>query len=231
MRRRVEDMPHEFATRIWSYKTTGTVSIQREGDGVMLRFQTPLTAGAREIMVCCLEVAADEIVDLYEDHEAWAADYPLASACFTRELARSVLLDVLEKLDAPELYMPTDYHWLLMYECLKEQIALFNDGPVPSVVERLRTLASDQDTAYLHLPQRSGGPASVWMDFDAFIEVYFWDTDFLMDVRLLDHLAPEAKQQLGLSSEVFGLTHALAPHPDELVLKQWRGGGTGEAKC
>jgi hypothetical protein len=40
----------------------------------MLRCQTPLSAAAREIMVCCLEVAADEIVDLYEDHEAWAAE-------------------------------------------------------------------------------------------------------------------------------------------------------------
>jgi hypothetical protein len=68
----------------------------------MLRFQTPLTATAREIIVFCLEVASDEIIDVYEDHEAWAAAYPLASACFTRELARGVLLELLEKLDAPE---------------------------------------------------------------------------------------------------------------------------------
>jgi hypothetical protein len=127
----------------------------------MLRFQTPLTAAAREIIVFCLEVASDEIIDLYEDHEAWAAAYPLSSACFTRELARGVLLELLEKLDAPEWYMSTDYHWLLVYECLKEQITLFNDGPVPSVVKRLRTLASDQDTPYVYLPQRSRGTAGV----------------------------------------------------------------------
>jgi hypothetical protein len=196
----------------------------------MLRFQTPVTAAAREIMVCCLEVAADEVVDLYEDHEAWAADYPLASACFTRELARSVLLDVLDKLDAPEWYMPTDYHWLLIYECLKEQIALFNDGPVPSVVERLRTLASDQDPVYLHLPKRSRGTAGVWIDFDEFIEVYFWDTDFLTNTEMFSHLTLEDKRQLGFSGEVFGVTHGLAPHPDELVLKRWDEGGTDEAK-
>jgi hypothetical protein len=46
----------------------------------------------------------------------------------------------------------------------------------------------------------------------------------------LDHLAPEAKQQLGLSGEVFGVTHALAPHSDELILKPWQEGGTGEAR-
>jgi hypothetical protein len=45
----------------------------------MLRFQTPLTAAARQIIVCCLEVASDEIIDVYEDHEAWAAAYPLSS--------------------------------------------------------------------------------------------------------------------------------------------------------
>jgi hypothetical protein len=196
----------------------------------MLRFQTPLTVAAREVIVYCLAVAADEIVDVYEDHEAWATAYPLSSACFTRELARRVLLELLDKLDAPELYMPTDYHWLLMYECLKEQIALFNDGPVPPVVQRLRILASDQDTAYLHLPKRSRGMAGVWIGFDEFIDVYFWGTDFLTDSGLLDHLAPEAKQQLGFSGEVFGVTHGLAPHPDELTLKPWQEGGTGEAK-
>jgi hypothetical protein len=196
----------------------------------MLRFQTPLTAAAREIIVYCLEVASDEIVDLYEDHEAWAAAYPLSSACFTGELARRVLLDLLEKLDAPELFVPTDYHWLLVYDCLKEHLALFNDAPVPSVVKRLRILASDQDTAYLHLPKRSRGTAGVWIDFDEFIDVYFWDTDFLTDVGLFDNLTAEAKQHLGVSGEVFGVTHELAPHPDELILKRWQEGGTTDAK-
>jgi hypothetical protein len=126
--------------------------------------------------------------------------------------------------------MPTDYHWLLVYECLKEQITLFNDGPVPSVVKRLRTLASDQDTPYVYLPKRSRGTAGVWIDFDKFIDVYCWDTDFLMGVGLLDHLPPDAKQQLRFRGEVFGVTHGLAPHPDELLLKRWQEGGTDKTK-
>ncbi len=60
----------------------------------MLRFPTPLTAAAREIMVYGLEVAADEIVDVYEDQEAWAAAYPLSAACFTRNLAHNGCRDV-----------------------------------------------------------------------------------------------------------------------------------------
>lgn len=204
--------------------------IPREGGSIMLRFQTPLTAAAREIVVYCLEVAADEIIELYEDHEAWATAYPLSSACLTRELARMVLLELLDKLDAPEWYVPTDYHWLLVYECLKEHMALFNDAPVPSVVARLRTLASDQDMTYLHLPRRSRGMAGVSLDFDEFIDVYFWDTDFLTDAGLYDNLTAEAKQHLGVSGEVFGVTHALAPHPDELILKRWQESGTDKTK-
>jgi hypothetical protein len=60
--------------------------------------------------------------------------------------------------------------------------------------------------------------------------MYFWDTDFLTDSGLSDHLALEAKQQLGFSGEVFGVTHGLAPHPAELIFKPWQGGGSGEAK-
>jgi hypothetical protein len=196
----------------------------------MLRFQDPLTPAAREILIYCLEVAADEMVDLYEDDEAWAVAYPLSSACFGRELARRVLLDVLDKLDAPEWYVPTDYHWLLLYECLKEHMALFNDAPVPSVVQRLRTLASELDMAYLHLPQRSSGTAGLWVGFDEFIDVYFWDTDFLTDAGMFADLSPEAKSQLGFNREAFGVTHRLTPHPDELILKRWQEGGSGDAQ-
>jgi hypothetical protein len=196
----------------------------------MLRFQTPLTAAAREIIVYCLEVAADEILDGYEDHEAWAAAYPLSSMCFTPDLARKVLLDLLEKLEAPELYVPTDYHWLLMYKCLKEQIALFNDEPVPSVVKRLRTLVTEQDTPYVRLGSRSTGTAGVAIDFDQFIDVYLWDTDFLTDSQMFSDLTPEAKRQLGFSGEVFGVIHRLTPHPDELVMRQWQEGRANAAE-
>jgi hypothetical protein len=101
---------------------------------------------------------------------------------------------------------------------------------VPSVVKRLGPLTSDLDAAYLHLPKRSRATAGVSIDFDEFIDVYFWDTDFLMDVGVLDHLSPEAKQQFGFSGEVFGATHGLAPHPDELVLKRWEEGKVDESE-
>jgi hypothetical protein len=187
----------------------------------MLRFQSPLSAAAREIIVYCLEISADETLDLNEDQEAWATLYSLSSTCFSPDQAHKTLLDLLEKLDASELYVPTDYHWLLMYECLQAQIAIFNDEPGPSVVKRLRTLATDQDTSYLRLPSWSTRTGGVAIDFGQFIDAYFWDTDFLTDAQMFSDFTPEAKEQLGFNEEVFGVIQGIAPHPDELVLKRW----------
>src|SRR5262245_52615846 len=192
LRRRVGDVPRKIAMSI-AYTGPPAPFRSPGGGRAMLRFQTPLTAAAKEILIYYLHVAADETVEWDEDQESWAAAYPLASACFTPELAGRVLLELLDTLDAPELYVPTNDHWLLMYYCLKEQIALFNDAPVASVVTRLGALACDQDTAYLHLLTRVHSTAGVWIDFDAYIDAYFWDADVLLDAGVFGQLTLDAK--------------------------------------
>ncbi len=107
---------------------------------------------------------------------------------------------------------------------LKEQIALFNDNPLPSVVKRLGTLPNGQDSLYLRLPSTSMGRGGVRIDFDEFSDVYFWDTDFLTAAQMFSDLTPEGKQQLGFTAEVFGVTHGSALHLDELLLKRWHEG-------
>jgi hypothetical protein len=87
----------------------------------MLRFPSPLTAAATEIVLSCLEMAADMAVDC-DPPEAWREVYPLSAECFTPELARETLFDLVGKLRLPEAYVPTEYHWRLMYEYLKVQI-------------------------------------------------------------------------------------------------------------
>ena len=87
----------------------------------MLRFPSPLTAAATELVIACLEIAADMAVD-FDPPEAWRDVYPLSAECFTSELARETLLDLVGKLRLPEAYVPTEYHWRLMYEYLKVQI-------------------------------------------------------------------------------------------------------------
>jgi hypothetical protein len=185
----------------------------------MLRFAAPLTPAATAIVISCLEIAADVVVDL-DSADEWREAYPLSATCFTPELARTTLLDLVDKLRLPEEYVPTDYHWLLMYECLKALLEVLNDDPLPPLVELLTTLATAQDALYLTLPARSQGVAGFSIDFDALVDMYFWDTDFLLDAESFTQLGPDAKAELGFSPSTFGVTQGLAPHPDELVLRR-----------
>ena len=186
----------------------------------MLRFPCPLTAAAAEIFVYCLEISADEMIYLYDPLDAWREAYPLCVTCFTPELAREILLDLVAKLRLPEEYVPTEYHWLLLYACLQTQIEVLNDVPLPPLVEQLKTLAVPQDALYLFLSTRPKDVTGFYIDFEALIETYFWDTDFLLDAELFVRLSPDEKARLGFSPSVFGVTQGLAPHPDELVLRR-----------
>jgi hypothetical protein len=185
----------------------------------MLRFASPLTPAATAIFVMCLDLAADEVLDI-DRPEAWREAYPLSATCFTSELARATLMDLVEKLRLPEEYVPTDYHWLLMYECLQGQIEVLNEDPLPLLVNLLTALTTTQDGLYLMLPARSTGGAGFHIDFDALVDMYFWDTDFLLDAEHFARLDPDAKASLGFSPSVFGVVQGLAPHPDELVLRR-----------
>jgi hypothetical protein len=185
----------------------------------MLRFPSLLTAAATEIFISCLEISADVVID-FDPPDAWRDMYPLSAACFTPELARETLLDLIAKLRLPEAYVPTEYHWLLMYECLQALVEVLNDEPLPSLVTQLTTLATAQDALYLSLPARSEGVAGFHIDFDALVDTYFWDTDFLLDGETVIQLDADAKASLGFSPSVFGVTQGLAPHPDELVLRR-----------
>jgi hypothetical protein len=186
----------------------------------MLCFPCPLTAAATEIFVSCLELSSDMVADLYESHDAWKHAYPLSATCFTRALARETLVDLLAKLRLPDEYALTEYHWILLYECLKAQIDFLNDIPLPLIVEQLKILATTQDALYLSLPTRAKGVAGFHIDFDALIETYFWDIDFLMDAEIFSRLSADAKTNLGFSDGVFGVIHGLSPHPEELVLRR-----------
>ena len=185
----------------------------------MLRFASPLTPAATAIFVMCLDLASDEVSDV-DLPDAWREAYPLSATCFTPELARATLVDLVEKLRLPEEYVPTDYHWLLLYECLQGQIEALNEDPLPLLVNLLTTLATAQDALYLTLPTRSTGGAGFSIDFDALVDMYFWDTDFLLDAEQFARLDPDAKASLGFNPSVFGVVQGLAPHPDELVLRR-----------
>jgi len=185
----------------------------------MLRFSEPLTPAAAEILRCCLEMSADLARDDALGDE-WPLTYPLAARCFTAKLARDTLLDLLGKLPRPQLYAPTTYHELLMYECLEVEIACFNDGLLPGLFDTLKGLAEARDASYLHFLPGPPGQEGGAIDFHAFIDAYFWDTDFLLDPSTFERMDALAKQRLGYRADLFGALSGLTPHPAELALKR-----------
>lgn len=186
----------------------------------MFRFPRPLTPAAKYLMAYSLEVAADEWPALDADPEDWAESFPRLARCFSLKLACTVIRDLGEKLELPELYQLTDYHWLLVYEVLAQGLIPLNDWRVPEVNRELAPLAGADD-GYLKVQRRGRRTPQVQIDFDGFIDQFFWDTDFLLATTVYEGLDPEGKQKLRTNPELFGVIQGLAPHPDELRLEVW----------
>jgi hypothetical protein len=184
----------------------------------MLYVPCALTPAATEICLYCLEIAADLACADTPD-EVWAMAYPRVAQCFSRQQARAVLLDLCDKLRQPQTYVPTTYHWLLLYECLSFHIECLNDAPGPQVIAALQVSQVAQDATYLAFPRDRHGREGVSIDFEAFVDMYFWDTDFLLDASTYEQLGAPVKQQLGFRADLFGVVSGLLPHPAELVLK------------
>jgi hypothetical protein len=136
------------------------------------------------------------------------------------KLACTVIKDLGEKLELPELYQLTDYHWLLLYEVLAQGLIPLNDWRVPEANRELVPLAGADD-GYLKVRRRGRRTPPVQIDFDGFIDQFFGDTDFLLSTVVYEGLDPEVKRKLGANPELFGVIQGMAPHPDELRLEVW----------
>jgi hypothetical protein len=165
----------------------------------MLRFEIQpdpvflvMLDAAIEYMIFGLDL--DESSD---QDESFAVNMPRSSRLFTAQQANEQLRGLQCAIHAPEMYKPTDYHWLLLYECLNRYCGLFNDLPFGVISEKY-------------------GIESI--DFDGVVDYFFWDTDFLDED--ISKLPMEAREQLGVSPETFGLSMGMTPHPEELVLKR-----------
>jgi hypothetical protein len=183
----------------------------------MLRTQEPLTPAATAILRICLEVSDDQVRDFGENY--WVTAFPRSARAFTRPQAGELFTTLLDALAAPELYQPTDYHWMLIYEAMHGEVDVLNDLQIPSVNAELARLWRTQDRHYLAVRRGRGKQRPrVRIDFDAFLHVYFWDLDFLMAPDALDGLTPDQKRGLDPNPELFGLLHGLTPAPEELRL-------------
>jgi hypothetical protein len=59
------------------------------------------------------------------------------------------------------------------------------------------------------------------IDFDAIVDRFFWDTDFLMSPEVLDLSPDQRRQQLDLSDEAYSIAAGLGPHPSEVDIRPW----------
>lgn len=158
----------------------------------------------RTILEGALELAIDALRQSYEDGEdeqVLECYLDQTRSIFTRDELLAELKKLLAAHQSPLLYMPTDYHFLILYDVLSQKIDIHNDTVSDGVLS-------------------SNGPVLVGeIDFDWTIDLYFWDEDFLLDPDIMNLLPMEQKKQLGFTDETFGVVNRLKPHPDELVLK------------
>jgi len=166
------------------------------------------------IFLAILHEALEDLQEMLTDLEAedWPAQYPSAARCFSPNLARTTVGQLLTTSRAEQVYQLTDYHWLLLYDCLRVYCEIHND------------YAPETPTQTLPVGPYRIGP----IDFDALVDGYFWDTDFLLEDPTLAGLGPDGRKTMGVSDEVFGIAQGLPPHPDELKLTRWEGPGWEE---
>ena len=122
-------------------------------------------------------------------------------------MGREPLTAEVEKLKdayhSPKLFMPTDYHFLILYEILEWFIEIYNDDP--------GAVGSEGTLAGVRIGR---------IDLGGVVDLYFWDTDFLFDPDTLNALTGEGKEMMGFRDTTFGAVNKLAPHADELALEE-----------
>jgi hypothetical protein len=175
----------------------------------MLRFARKPDRVFRVILHGALEIRRDMIAELVDFPARGREEYPAAFPALARFFAPEAALDVLDRLlqasKARTLYQLTDYHWLVLHDCLEAFCDLHNDS------------ARDSRSG----THRVGPYAIGRIDFEAILDRFFWDTDFLAGPELLELTPEQRREQLGYSDETFGIAAGLAPHPDELRLTPW----------
>jgi hypothetical protein len=176
----------------------------------MLRWQFQPDEAFVAILDSSLRICIDQLGAYLSDHLAGTtAEVEFAWLDGSRiwELFDpSQLLGELQKLltanRSTKLYMPNDYHFLILHEVLELQISSHND----------RVSASGQPLAF-------GSVLLGQVDFD-FVRDFFWDEDFLLDSEVMASLSEENKAALGFNQETFALVQGLKPHPQELELQE-----------
>jgi hypothetical protein len=173
----------------------------------MLRFASPPDEAFSAIVDASLELYRDmlggEIAREGDAEDAFRAFSPHIREMFTAEEFTEQLCGLLDAHRASPLYMPTDYHFLILYEVLENWISYHND-----MLEEEKAKNID------------GTVCLGRIDFNWIVDHYFWDEDFLMNPRDRNRMSRDMKERMDFSEESFGVVNRLKPHGKELELKE-----------
>jgi hypothetical protein len=183
----------------------------------MLRFETRPDKILVAILSSALELQKAYVDELIETETGpvsqwWPAAEPMLARFFDPPTAARLIEGLLTANCDTRLHQLTDYHWLVVYRCLEAFCDLHNDEAATDPTGRADV-----------------GPYSIGsIDFDAIVDRFFWDTDFLIGPELLELSPHQRRQQLGFSDEAFSIAAGLKPHPSELEIRpvgdlDWRG--------
>ena len=106
------------------------------------------------------------------------------------------LVKIINAHNSKSTFEVTAYHFLILYEALAFYCDIFNDGVFGEV--------------------SLGGIRPSKLNFDEIVDIYFFDTDFLMDQEIVNGLSIDQKENMDLSPVVFSIANNLTPHADEL---------------
>lgn len=136
--------------------------------------------------------------DPAEMDEHYRALYPEITRFFTRSELCEVLDRLLEASQQPTPYEITDYHWLVIHECLGVFCDLHNDD----------ALGSDGEV----------GPYIIdTIDFEALVSRFFWDTDFHLGSVLLQ-AEERAPGRVQATRQAWKIAAGLRPDPEDLQI-------------
>ncbi|MCZ6689787.1 MAG: hypothetical protein O7H41_09305 [Planctomycetota bacterium] len=169
----------------------------------MLRFSTEPDLAFAEFLATSLEYEIDQLRDPDDSDEGVLANYSSRTrAIFNRQELQAQLEKLLEAHRSPAIYKLTDYHFLILHDVLQTHTEVHNDSLELSGEVR-----------------RYGDVVLGKIDVDAVLDVYFFDTDFLIDPEDLDALGGERKEMMGFAEDTWGVVNELKPHPEELSLR------------
>ena len=135
----------------------------------MIYFQTKPDAVFEAILKEALASEASEIQLLSDDGaiDSWEGLYPETSQRLCPYEAVRVLVQLSAAVNDSRVYRLTDLHWLVLYETLKNFCVTHND------------LLDDFDQHTRPVGDYRIGE----VDGEALVNIYFWDTDFLLCKR------------------------------------------------